>query len=273
MTYKLKIHLILKNFFLKLDKIHLLPNFVKKISKIIYEVSNNYTFDRDFNGENKIIIKLKDKYNLVNIFDVGANKGYWSKYCYNYFPKSNFYLFEITPSRIKILKKIKNTKFNIYNFGLSNQKKISYFYDYNSLDGENSFFNTRPEIFHKKRKCRFVEGNSFCKKKNIKNIDFLKIDVEGMEHEVMLGFDKMIKKKKIKIIQFEYTIANSISKIMLKDIFDLFDKHDYLIGKLTVRGVKFFKIFKNEMNNFYSGPNYIACPKNQKNLIKYLSNF
>ena len=110
-------------------------------------------------------------------------------------------------------------------------------------------------------------------KKNIKNIDFLKIDVEGMEHEVMLGFEKMIKKKKIKIIQFEYTIANSISKIMLKDIFDLFDKHDYLIGKLTVRGVKFFKIFKNEMNNFYSGPNYIACPKNQKNLIKYLSNF
>ena len=31
--------------------------------------------------------------------------------------------------------------------------------------------------------------------------------------------------------------------------------------------------FKIEMNNFYSGPNYIACPKNQKNLIKYLSNF
>ena len=60
---------------------------------------------------------------------------------------------------------------------------------------------------------------------------------------------------------------------MLKDIFDFFDKHDYLIGKLTFRGVKFLKGFKIEMNNFYSGPNYIACPKNKKNLIKYLSNF
>ena len=98
-------------------------------------------------------------------------KGYWSKYCHNYFPNSNFYLFEITPSRIKILKKIKNTKFNIYNFGLSNQNKISYFYDYNSLDGENSFFNTRLEIFHKKkRKCRFVDGNSFFAKKKILKI-------------------------------------------------------------------------------------------------------
>ena len=85
MNYKLKFILLLK-IFLRIDSFGLLPNFIKKLSLILSEVSNNYSFDRRFNGENMIVHKLnKSNYDIKIIFDVGANKGFWSKYFYKFF--------------------------------------------------------------------------------------------------------------------------------------------------------------------------------------------
>ena len=220
-----------------------------------------------------IVHKLnKSNYDIKIIFDVGANKGFWSKYFYKFFLKSSYYLFEITPSRLKILSKIKNNNFKVLNFGLGHSNKSSFFYDYPSLDGENSFFNTRPDIKSKKIIAKFKRGDLFCKNYKIKKINFLKIDVEGMELEVLKGFNKMIKKEQIEIIQFEYSIANSISKYMFFELFDFFDKKIYS-WKLTNTGVKFISEFNLDMNNFKFGPNFIACPKSTKHLIKILSSF
>ena len=274
MNYKLKIHFFLKNFFLRIDKFGLLPNFIKKLSLILSDVSNNYSFDRRFNGENNLIKVLKEnQIDMKVVFDVGANKGYWSKYFFNFFPQTSFYLFEITPNKLKILKKIKFKNFQINDFGLSNSNKHDYFFSYPSLDGEDSFFNIRPEVKFKKIKCKFMKGDQFCIKNKIRKIDFAKFDIEGMEYEALLGLEKMIQKQKIRLIQFEYTIANSISKYMLKDIYNFFSKNNYVIGKLTNKGVIFIENFKNEMNNFNSGPNFVACLKSDKDLIINLSNF
>ena len=274
MNNKLKIHFFLKALLIKLDYYNLLPNFVKKLSRIIFDVSYNYSFERKYNGEESIVKNLyKENIKIDTIFDVGANKGFWSDYFYKFFNKSKFFLFEITPSRLKILNKIDIKNFNIINFGLAEKDKDLFFYDYSSLDGENSIFNTRPDTKSKKIKSKFLAGDTFCKKNNINFIDFLKIDVEGMEYEVLKGFNNMLKNKKIKIIQFEYTIANSISKYMLKDISSLLNCNNYIIGKLTNKGVIFIKDFKIEMNHFYYGPNFIACNKNHTQLIKKLSNF
>jgi len=63
MNYKLKIHYLIKNFLLRINSIGLLPNFIKKLSLIISEVSNNYSFDRSLNGENNLVKILKKKKN------------------------------------------------------------------------------------------------------------------------------------------------------------------------------------------------------------------
>ena len=44
--------------------------------------------------------------------------------------------------------------------------------------------------------------DEFCKKNNIEKIDYLKIDTEGSNFDVILGATEMIKNKKIKYIQF-----------------------------------------------------------------------
>ena len=47
-----------------------------------------------------------------------------------------------------------------------------------------------------------VNGREYCEKNKVKFIDFLKIDTEGFEMNVLKGFEEQI--KNIKIIQFEY---------------------------------------------------------------------
>tara|TARA_B100000902_G_C27290423_1_gene906787 strand:+ start:441 stop:1265 length:825 start_codon:yes stop_codon:yes gene_type:complete len=274
MNNNLKTHFFIKNILLKMDNYNFLPNSIKKLSRIISDVSYNYSFDREYNGENNLVKVLKkSRIDIKVVFDVGANKGYWSEYFFKFFPQTFIYLFEITPYKLKKLKKIKYKNFKINDFGLSNYNKSDYFYSYPSLDGEDSYFNIRSDVKYKKIKCKFMKGDQFCNKNKINKIDFAKFDIEGMEYEALLGFEKMIQKKKIRLIQFEYTIANSISKYMLKDIYNFFSKNNYVIGKLTNKGVIFIDYFKNEMNNFYSGPNFVACLKSDKELIAELSNF
>ena len=88
MNYKLKIHFIIKNFFLRIDSFGLLPNFVKKISLILSEVSNNYSIDRRFNGENMIVHKLnKSNYDIKLFLMLGLTKVFGLNIFINFFEK------------------------------------------------------------------------------------------------------------------------------------------------------------------------------------------
>jgi hypothetical protein len=49
----------------------------------------------------------------------------------------------------------------------------------------------------------------------------LKIDTEGSELEVLKGAEKMLCNKKIDIIQFEFNSLNVISRVFLKDFYDI----------------------------------------------------
>jgi hypothetical protein len=50
---------------------------------------------------------------------------------------------------------------------------------------------------------RCISGDEFCRQAGIKHIDFLKIDTEGHEVDVISGFLQMLKKRKISFIQLE----------------------------------------------------------------------
>ena len=102
-------------------------------------------------------------------------------------------------------------------------------------------------------------GDNYCKNKNINFIDFLKIDTEGSEHFVLKGFNQMIDKGKIRLIQFEYGYANGDAKFLMKDFFNFFSEKDYIVAKL--RKKINFKEWDYSFNDFKSGPNYLAIKK------------
>ena len=70
--------------------------------------------------------------------------------------------------------------------------------------------------------------------KNINNINFLKIDTEGFEYEVLLGLKKKI--KKVKLILFEHHYDDMIKK-------------DYTFGDINflLKSNNFMQIYKSKM--------------------------
>ena len=90
----------------------------------------------------------------------------------------------------------------------SNEKT---FFNCFGLSDDNTFFDfwvstysfvERPHSTGDPVKCELKRADEYCKKYQIEEIDFLKIDVECMETKVFRGFGDYL--NKVKIIQFEY---------------------------------------------------------------------
>jgi len=153
---------------------------------------------------------LINKNYKVNIVDIGANVGLYSLYA-KYLPNSQFYSFEpfkftydLLNDNIKI-NNINNVK--TYNIGLSDNKgktilNVCLSHDGLSTMGENPLrFNDIHPV-----EVEIDTLDNIFYNNNIK-VDFIKIDTEGYEYNILKGGEKTIKKYK-PIIQLEYNVTN-----------------------------------------------------------------
>jgi len=220
------------------------------------------------NGENLVLnyIKNKSKNSPVVIFDVGANQGEYSSFVLDVFKgeKLNLFSFEPSPTAFKLLKKSNGNKSNSVNIGFSDKKKKSILFSW--LKGS-----TLSSIYKRNLKEYDINMNlkeiihldtidNFCYRNKIKKIDFLKIDVEGHELNVLKGAKKMINSGLINYIQFE-TGCNVDSRTYFRDFFYLLTPK-YKIYRILKDG--FFPLNKYGWENEIAvGANYF-CIKNKK---------
>ncbi len=236
---------------------------------------NNFSYNFEKNGEKKLISLIRDQ-NFNIIFDVGSNKGNWSKIILKILNNVKVHTFEISQENFFIINKdLKSDKITNNNFGLSNKNEEIFYKDYGSeYSGVHTIMtNTNfwdNSISPTLKKTNVITGDKYCKDNDIKFIDFLKIDTEGSESLVLEGFSNMLKLKQIRLIQFEYGYTNADLHFLMKDFYHFFDKFDYIVGKLKSKGVSFDK-FNYHLNDFKSGPNYIAIHKSDAELKKIIS--
>ncbi len=226
----------------------------------------------DTNGE-KWLIENTGKLEFNTIFDVGANIGEWSKLAYAAHKQASIQSFEIVPETyVHLEKSIKEyeDRIHINNIGLLDQasevdvyigedSEISSIYkDANSGGNSNDVIS-----------CKTMTGIDFVREKNIPNIDFMKIDTEGAESKVIKGFLDLFDQQKIRLVQFEYNRGAIMGRFLLADFYDFFVSRGYVVGKLTPTGVMFRDYdFSHED---FNGPNYVACLKEDKELIEAIS--
>ena len=236
---------------------------IKKIIKKIKGIDIEYSYNIYENGEFELMKKIS-KLKLKEIFDVGCHQGEWSLALSNLTEENKIHTFEISNSNFKILeKKLNKNKFINNNYGLSCTDGIIDYKDY----GDGSQINTSiiQSGFHDDyskfniKKANVKSGDTYCKEKNIKFIDFLKIDTEGSEHLVLQGFSNMLSQNNIRLIQFEYGYANGDAKFLMKDFFNFFMNKNYIVAKLRKK-IR-FEGWNYSFNDFNSGPNYIAINK------------
>lgn len=222
-TFLVKLRIIFKAFFI---------NFVYTFSKKKSNISLFGYKVRSFNyGTIRILFEelfLKNEYYFITkkkepvIFDCGANIGFATLYFKWLYPNSKVFSFEPDPETFQLL------KFNIESNNLSNVTLINA--AVSTENGKLSFFvdKSKPGIMG----MSVVEGRisdqteievdaisiqSILKKHNLKTIDFLKMDIEGAENDVMRGLSENGTLSKINQMAIEYHHNISGSKSSLGD--------------------------------------------------------
>ena len=235
----------------------------------LYENRNHDLYS---NGEYTVLKKIS-KLKPSVIIDGGANIGKYSLVCKELNPSALIYSLEpvkdtfnilaenvsdydnIKPIQKGLYKKDTNKEINIFN-----SNTHSSLVDIQGLSYEST----------QRQTIELIKGDDFMKNHEIEEVDLLKIDVEGVEFDALLGFDEHISKGKIKMIQFEYGYINITTKKLLIDFYNYFESKGYILGKIFPKTVEFRKYeFKYED---FLGPNFIAVKKTETDLINLLEN-
>jgi len=207
-------------------------------NKYLYRLANRIVFDHrgennceiETNGEMFVLKKYLTSGDVV--FDVGANIGDWTKTVLNIIPDAAVHCFE--PCR-KTFLTLKDNNFSgnviLNNIGLGSKNEEKDFYTIEADSTINSLY-LRNDLLDKKdcqKETIILRSlDDYCTANNIDKINFLKIDVEGNEFEVLVGAKRMLLENKINLIQLEYGGTYIDSRIFLKDVFDFFNKENKL---------------------------------------------
>ena len=178
------------------------------------------------------LINLKEKhgFNPKVIFDIGAYKGNWTKMCLKIFPSSRYYLFEPQDEMLPILERIANDNITIENSVLSNEdsKKVD-FYQFKTSSSVLKFGKNIPST---KKVTKSLD--TFVKINKIKNINILKIDVQGYELQVLKGAISSLKSIEIIIVEVSFLeiyqncpLANKLIQFLDDFNFQIFDIVDF----------------------------------------------
>jgi FkbM family methyltransferase len=230
---------------------------------------NNIDFDMQTNGEAALIMRAFD-FSPAIIFDVGANVGNWSMMVQQRYPATQIHAFEIAPPVYAELKdRFDGTGVVINDFGLSDRTetiKIKYHPGRNESSSIHVGATHLPWAYEL-IDAKVLTGSEYCIQKGISRIEFLKIDTEGHDINVLHGFSEFIENEYISMIQFEYNEMSIFSRTFLKDFYELLGPR-YVIGRILPMGVA-FKDYSTLDENFLHA-NFLAVARSRPEIIRRL---
>jgi FkbM family methyltransferase len=196
-------------------------------------------------GEAEVLryIQKKIPFNSTPLLmDVGANKGDYSVLILNIFgEKCKLMAFEPAKDMYEALsKRLLGTQALSFPFGLGSSSGTFQLYRHPDKPGLSSVYNRN--LTHLNMNLSQTESitldtlEAFCNARNITFIDFLKIDVEGHELEVLKGAGKLLSNCQIRFIQFEFGGCNLDSRTYLRDFFMLLNE-SYRIYRIVTDGL------------------------------------
>lgn len=228
----------------------------------------------DSSGEKKaikfVIENCQNTEFPIVIFDVGANKGQFLDEIIEVTNGENLEVYGFEPQKeaFRILVSAsENFDFvKLINIGFDIKKGKSKIY----YDKPGSIFASKYQRDVSRLDIKFshseiVEFNTideYCKSENISRIDYLKIDVEGNELNVLKGASQMLANRKIHFISFEFGSTQVDSRTFFKDIYQFLTAHNLVrLFRLTPGGYMVpIHAYNEELEVFFT-TNYLAVMK------------
>ncbi len=220
-------------------------------------------------GEKSIFRKLKSlKQDSYCLFDVGANKGDFTKIILDFFNNNNIEVHSFEPSRTAfelLSNNIKSDKVILNNKGLGKEAGIFPFYTDSPGSGTASLTKRKLDYlgvdFDYSEDVSIDTLDEYCLANNVKEIDLLKLDVEGHEFDVLEGSKDMLKRKMIKMISFEFGGCNIDTRIFLRDFYYLLNEFGFLLYRITPSGYFYLLNNYSEKLELFRTTNFIGIRK------------
>jgi FkbM family methyltransferase len=195
-------------------------------------------------------------------FDVGANLGEVSKSLVETFGKATIHSFEPNPFTFLALQKnLQHKRVVLNNLGLGEKEEESsiYFYADEKTTGHASVYRDVFSLHNagviQQHRINLSTIDSYCRRNQIRQIDFLKIDTEGHEYAVLKGAVDMLSSGSISVIQFEFNEMNIVSRVFLKDFYELLTDFSFY----RVKGQNLFPLGKySSANEIFRIQNILA---------------
>ena len=215
------------------------------------------------NGELEAVAFSNQRFPIRVFVDVGANTGAYFQAVSPLFTdqSTEFHLFEPSPQTFSQLvqasdqgrKVIKNQ----LALGKSSSEKVTFF---NHPNPVYSGFHSDHLGESKAIEVEMTTIDLYATNHEINQIDFLKLDVEGHEFDVLLGAKTLLKEGKIKAIQFEFGVNNLQSRTYFKDFFDLLSP-DFDLFLIQRGGLIHLPTYEFELEAFGKVSNFLAIQK------------
>ncbi|GAB2180999.1 hypothetical protein DLREEDagrD3_12220 [Denitratisoma sp. agr-D3] len=142
--------------------------------------------------------------NIKTIYDIGANQGTWAHEIKNMMPKSEIYLFEANPAMKPHLEK---TGYWYQICALSDKSEEKIFF---SRDGTgDSFYKEKTwSGQYEEKKLRTLRLDDIVKEHQIPLPDFVKIDTQGSELDILKGGSSVLANTKLLLSETPFTEYN-----------------------------------------------------------------
>lgn len=249
--------------------------FVKKLVSILlphlppddersYQLCQQYV-DR-YNGENNANMRTNGELHFMHevlgdsrtVFDVGANVGEWAALALTINPALDLHCFEPSQGTYRrLLERAFPPNVRCVNLGFGSAREEKTLYVFEDGSGLNSLYKRegledgwglqpqeRTEII------KLDTMDHYCSEQGIDSIDLLKVDVEGHELEVFRGAARMLERRQIRAIQFEYGGCNVDARVMLKDLFAYLRPFGFTFYRMYPGELRRVERYDQRMENF-----------------------
>lgn len=214
--------------------------------------------DPEVNGEYFLLDRVAP---TAEVFiDVGANVGNWSSRFLRTMKKDGAgFLVEPNPAALRPLHALKDkyvSQVHLVEMAASSREGFDRFYALPEAGETSSFFSDFSEGLAEEIEVETTTVDKIMEKNSIEYCDFLKIDVEGFDLEVLRGASDGIRNCRFGVVQFEYNYPWCLAGSTLFEAKCILEKAGYRTFLLKGGGIYDFSY--DRYGEFYRYSNFVG---------------